>query len=259
MHGADSGHEDGHDGPPMRAYLRFVHVTMRLRCLTLLSAFGIQAVSVVFMVQIPGAFLPQQPLGRAAPGRHPGRCGRGHEPHPPDHPRCRWRPKRVRSGRHFALAGPGRASRGRHGAPRRTRRHARAQAPRHRRGRPRGDHRRLRRRPRQGVRRRSADSCAGAPPRRRTQRPRADRRPAGALRRGQLRPSGRCGRRRNRRRTERREPPRPRAACHHRREPPPRASPLEPPGRASTRSSRMSSRRPPHAPPSRAMRSSGPS
>ncbi len=65
-------HDDSHnDGPFMRGYLRLVSTTtsghlwvIPARYLTLLGAFGVLAVSIHFMLQVPGSFLPPEDVSR---------------------------------------------------------------------------------------------------------------------------------------------------------------------------------------------------
>ena len=57
-HGADR------DGFLMRGYLWVVRMTMKLRYLTLLVAFGILGLSLYFMLQIPGSFIPPEDSSR---------------------------------------------------------------------------------------------------------------------------------------------------------------------------------------------------
>ncbi|EPX87109.1 Cation/multidrug efflux pump [Rubellimicrobium thermophilum DSM 16684] len=72
MRSKDADERGGHgDGLLMRGYLRLVRATAtgRLwilpgRYLTLLAAFGVLAVSVFFMAQIPGSFMPEDDSGR---------------------------------------------------------------------------------------------------------------------------------------------------------------------------------------------------
>ncbi|MEI4486174.1 efflux RND transporter permease subunit [Frigidibacter sp. MR17.14] len=52
------------EGPVIRAYVRVVAATMRMRYLTLLGAIGVLAVSIFFMVQIPGSFIPPEDVSR---------------------------------------------------------------------------------------------------------------------------------------------------------------------------------------------------
>ncbi|TNC51987.1 efflux RND transporter permease subunit [Rubellimicrobium rubrum] len=63
---SSDGHDDHgqKDGLMLRAYLAFVRVTMRVRYLTLLAAFGILGVSLYFMAQIPGSFIPPEDASR---------------------------------------------------------------------------------------------------------------------------------------------------------------------------------------------------
>lgn len=58
------GHGDHNDGWIMRSYLAFVRVTLRLRYLTMVAAIGVLAVSVYFMAQIPGSFIPPEDVSR---------------------------------------------------------------------------------------------------------------------------------------------------------------------------------------------------
>lgn len=71
----DAGTEEGHsDGPVMRIYLRFVRASTatyrrgRLRIPvyygTLLAAIGVLIVSIYFMLQVPGSFLPPEDVSR---------------------------------------------------------------------------------------------------------------------------------------------------------------------------------------------------
>ncbi|MBC2835984.1 efflux RND transporter permease subunit [Paragemmobacter straminiformis] len=65
-------HDDSHgDGPFMRGYLRLVKTTtsghlwiIPARYLTLLGAFGVLAVSIFFMLKVPGSFLPPEDVSR---------------------------------------------------------------------------------------------------------------------------------------------------------------------------------------------------
>ena len=81
---ANAGHHEGQDGPFMRAYLRFVKRTThgglplpflgktaqgRFRRLptyyfTLLTAIGVLIVSIYFMLQVPGSFMPPEDVSR---------------------------------------------------------------------------------------------------------------------------------------------------------------------------------------------------
>ncbi|TGD43300.1 efflux RND transporter permease subunit [Pseudotabrizicola sediminis] len=61
------GHEDSHnDGWVMTGYLRLIRTSLRFRYVTLLSAIGVLAVSIYYMVQIPGSFLPPEDVSRIA-------------------------------------------------------------------------------------------------------------------------------------------------------------------------------------------------
>ncbi|MGB8812502.1 MAG: efflux RND transporter permease subunit [Paracoccaceae bacterium] len=64
MRAKDAHAEDHQDGAIMRNYLRFVQQTLRYRYLTLLAAIGVLAVSVYFMLQIPGSFIPPEDVSR---------------------------------------------------------------------------------------------------------------------------------------------------------------------------------------------------
>ena len=64
MRAKDADEHEQRDGFIMRGYLRFVAITMKLRYLTLLAAFGILAVSLYFMLQIPGSFIPPEDASR---------------------------------------------------------------------------------------------------------------------------------------------------------------------------------------------------
>ncbi|WP_126976487.1 efflux RND transporter permease subunit [Frigidibacter oleivorans] len=61
---ADHGHEGAPDGRVMRAYSRVVRATMRMRWLTLAAAIGVLVVSLHFMLQIPGSFIPPEDVSR---------------------------------------------------------------------------------------------------------------------------------------------------------------------------------------------------
>lgn len=70
---ANAGHvEGGGDGPVMRWYLRLVTRTtnthlfgyIRSYYITLVGAFGVLAISLYFMAQVPGAFLPPEDVSR---------------------------------------------------------------------------------------------------------------------------------------------------------------------------------------------------
>ncbi|MFZ0099055.1 MAG: efflux RND transporter permease subunit, partial [Gemmobacter sp.] len=58
------GHGDQKDGWAMRNYLRLVSVTSRFRYLTLLGAFIALGISVFFMLQVPGSFMPPEDVSR---------------------------------------------------------------------------------------------------------------------------------------------------------------------------------------------------
>ena len=60
MRAKDADEHEQRDGWIMRGYLWFVRITMKLRYLTLLAAFGILALSLYFMLQIPGSFIPPE-------------------------------------------------------------------------------------------------------------------------------------------------------------------------------------------------------
>jgi len=60
----DAAHEDRGPGPLMRGYSWLVRITMRLRYLTLLLAFGVLGVSLYFMAQVPGSFIPPEDVSR---------------------------------------------------------------------------------------------------------------------------------------------------------------------------------------------------
>ncbi|MEI4472627.1 efflux RND transporter permease subunit [Frigidibacter sp. MR17.24] len=63
MRARDAHHEQT-EGGVIRAYARVVAATMRMRYLTLLAAIAILAVSVYFMVRIPGSFIPPEDVSR---------------------------------------------------------------------------------------------------------------------------------------------------------------------------------------------------
>ena len=64
MRAKDADEHEQRDGFIMRGYLWFVRITMKLRYLTLLAAFGILAVSLYYMLQIPGSFIPPEDSSR---------------------------------------------------------------------------------------------------------------------------------------------------------------------------------------------------
>ncbi len=64
MRPGDAHEEHTRDGWMMRGYLWFVRKTSRLRYLTLMMAFGILGVSLYYMAQIPGSFIPPEDVSR---------------------------------------------------------------------------------------------------------------------------------------------------------------------------------------------------
>ncbi len=58
------GHKDKKDGFLMRGYLAFVRVSLKLRYLTMLVAIGLLVVSIHYMRQIPGSFIPPEDVSR---------------------------------------------------------------------------------------------------------------------------------------------------------------------------------------------------
>ncbi|MBC7138109.1 MAG: efflux RND transporter permease subunit [Defluviimonas sp.] len=64
MRPSDAHHEDAREGALMRGYTAVVKATMRLRYLTLIAALAVLAVSVFFMLRIPGSFMPPEDVGR---------------------------------------------------------------------------------------------------------------------------------------------------------------------------------------------------
>lgn len=64
MRPGDAHEEHTRDGWMMRSYLWFVRKTSRLRYLTLMVAFGILGVSLYYMAQIPGSFIPPEDVSR---------------------------------------------------------------------------------------------------------------------------------------------------------------------------------------------------
>ncbi|WP_050524546.1 efflux RND transporter permease subunit [Pseudorhodobacter wandonensis] len=64
MRDKDAHAEGQEDGPIMRGYLRMIRQTLRFRYLTLVGAIGVLAVSIYFMVQIPGSFIPPEDVSR---------------------------------------------------------------------------------------------------------------------------------------------------------------------------------------------------
>ena len=59
-----AGHGDHEDGWAMRNYLRLVALTTRHQYLTLLGAFAALGVSIFFMLQVPGSFMPPEDVSR---------------------------------------------------------------------------------------------------------------------------------------------------------------------------------------------------
>ncbi|GGH61277.1 MMPL family transporter [Frigidibacter albus] len=64
MRPSDAHHGDDREGAIMRGYTAVVKATMRMRYLTLLAALGVLAVSIFFMLRIPGSFLPPEDVSR---------------------------------------------------------------------------------------------------------------------------------------------------------------------------------------------------
>ena len=64
MRDKDAHEEDQKDGLIMRSYLRAIRHTLRFRYVTLLAALGILAVSIFFMIRIPGSFIPPEDVSR---------------------------------------------------------------------------------------------------------------------------------------------------------------------------------------------------
>ncbi len=64
MRDSDAAHEEQKDGFFMRAYLALVRTTLKARYLTLLAAVGVLAVSLFFMLRIPGSFIPPEDVSR---------------------------------------------------------------------------------------------------------------------------------------------------------------------------------------------------
>jgi hydrophobe/amphiphile efflux-1 (HAE1) family protein len=64
MRDKDAHGEDETDGFIMRNYLRMIRHTLRFRYVTLLGAIGILAVSIYYMIQIPGSFIPPEDVSR---------------------------------------------------------------------------------------------------------------------------------------------------------------------------------------------------
>ncbi len=66
MRDHDAQEKERRDGPIMRGYLGFVRRTLRARYLTLVAAIGILALSLFFMLRIPGSFIPPEDVSRVA-------------------------------------------------------------------------------------------------------------------------------------------------------------------------------------------------
>ncbi|MCJ8139785.1 efflux RND transporter permease subunit [Falsirhodobacter halotolerans] len=64
MRGSDAHDHQPGDGWVMGGYLRFVGITLRWRFVTLAVAIGILAVSLMFMLRIPGSFIPPEDVSR---------------------------------------------------------------------------------------------------------------------------------------------------------------------------------------------------
>ncbi len=64
MRDKDAHEEEHRDGWIMRGYTAVVKATMRVRYLTLVAAFGVLAVSIYFMAQVPGSFIPPEDVSR---------------------------------------------------------------------------------------------------------------------------------------------------------------------------------------------------
>ena len=64
MRDKDAHSEDDSDGWIMRTYLRMIKHTLRFRYVTLVGAIGVLAVSIYFMMQIPGSFIPPEDVSR---------------------------------------------------------------------------------------------------------------------------------------------------------------------------------------------------
>lgn len=63
MRDSDAAH-DAKDGPFMRGYLRLIGTTLRWRYMTMVGAIIVLAISVFFMLRIPGSFLPPEDVSR---------------------------------------------------------------------------------------------------------------------------------------------------------------------------------------------------
>ena len=66
MRTKDAHEEEQTDGAIMSGYLRLIRTSLRFRYITLLSAICVLAVSVYYMLQIPGSFLPPEDVSRIA-------------------------------------------------------------------------------------------------------------------------------------------------------------------------------------------------
>jgi multidrug efflux pump subunit AcrB len=64
MRDKDAAHEEAKDGWIMRGYLALVRTTLKARYLTLLAAVGVLALSLFFMLRIPGSFIPPEDVSR---------------------------------------------------------------------------------------------------------------------------------------------------------------------------------------------------
>jgi multidrug efflux pump subunit AcrB len=64
MRAKDAHEEHDGDGWIMRGYSAFVSVTLHLRYLTLVGAIGALAVSIYFLMQVPGSFIPPEDVSR---------------------------------------------------------------------------------------------------------------------------------------------------------------------------------------------------
>ena len=64
MRDKDAHEEEQKDGVIMRSYLRMIRHSLRFRYVTLLGAIGILAVSIFFMIRIPGSFIPPEDVSR---------------------------------------------------------------------------------------------------------------------------------------------------------------------------------------------------
>ena len=66
MRDKDAAEHEQKDGPFMRGYLWIVRMTMKVRYLTLAGAIGLLALSLYFMLQIPGSFIPPEDVSRVS-------------------------------------------------------------------------------------------------------------------------------------------------------------------------------------------------